>query len=445
MYVGRSCPAAKVPPLQEVQWRAPTSAELRAAVPPVNDHSLACVAVKMQRSVPVRMVFFGSSVTAGIRCRHAKDRSVNFPQQLVQLLEQHFPMANVSLDVYGYPGASPSFMRACHSTLMRTDAADLYVLEMTDNLSDGYGGVGYSIEGLMSAVRQRAPSAALLLLAPIPQRCVRSLKRMKPFQHVPLDDDSTRGLLRRDCYSNRSVAASFEDVGRAHNISTVSARHMLREQLWSKPAAAKRVISRLHYDAVHPSGEGHWHIAMALEYALRQQLPASWPEACSPPRAGALESANRFMPHASKSAASTMVCALGHELKRYVLRSFGWKYVVEYNSQGLAKPGYIAHAPGATLDLCHRPELTHETELSAHGSLRMSVAWSLGYLMSYEHMGQMRGECLRSVSSCTCGARVFNAHWRLPISQPHISRLKLLIRVGAALAPRPTSRGRAPR
>ena len=39
-----------------------------------------------------------------------------------------------------------------------------------------------------------------------------------------------------------------------------------------------------------------------------------------------------------------------------------------------------------------------------------------------------RAPGLRSEGSCTCGTRVFNGHWRLPISQPHISRLKLQIR-----------------
>ena len=70
------------------------------------------------------------------------------------------------------------------------------------------GGGAVSSQGLLAQAPKAA--AALVLLAPIPQRCVRSLKRMKPFHHVPLDDESTRGLLRGDCYSNRSVAASFE-------------------------------------------------------------------------------------------------------------------------------------------------------------------------------------------------------------------------------------------
>jgi hypothetical protein len=408
----------------------PPPASLEAAVPPIIDPVLGCVAAKLQQSIPVKMVFFGSSVTAGIRCKHGRERSVNFPQQLAQLLQHRFPTANFTYDVYGYPGASPSFMRACHGTLMRTDAADLYVLEMTDNLSDGYAGVSNSIESLMSAVRQRAPAAALVLLAPVPQRCVRSLKRMKPFQHVPLDNASTRGLLTHDCYSNSSVAASFEDAGAAHNISTVSARHLVRDQLWRNPSAAKRIIGELHYDAVHPSGSGHWQLAVALEFAITRQLPRSKVDAaatCVPPRPGALESSHRFMPRRLVPAGS-MVCALGEDLKQYVLRSSGWQYRVERNSQGLPRPGYVANVPGATLDLCHRPRLRPDQQLGSRGSQRVTVAWSLGYLMSYEHMGQMRGECLHSESSCSCGARVFNAHWRLPISQPHISRLKLAIR-----------------
>ena len=400
-YVGRSC--ATVPPLSEVTWHRPTSAALRATVPAVADPALACVAARLAGTQRLRLVFFGSSVTAGIKCIHKKERSVNFPQQLEQLLAHRFPQSNVTVDVYGYPGASPSFMRACHSTLMRTDAADLYVLEMTDNLSDGYGGVGQSIEGLMGAIRRRAPSAALVLLAPIPQRCVRSLKRMKPFQHVPLDDDSTRMLLRRDCYSNRSVAASFEDVGAAHNLTTVSARNLIREQLWRNPANAARIIGRLHYDAVHPSGAGHWQLAVALEFAIRQQLlttsttpwsPTAPPSIClhaetMPP----VERSNLFAPRTAEPSGS-MICAVGDELKPYVLRSAGWQYMVERNSQGLPKPGYVAQLPGATLDLCHRPDATGPLAPSSRGARQtVHVAWSLGYLMSYEHMGIARGEC----------------------------------------------------
>ena len=439
VYVGRSC-VNGIPPLSEVPWPSPSHTALRAAVPEVTDPSLACVASRIatgQRQV--RLVFFGSSVTAGIRCNHKKERSVNFPQQVEQLITHRHPQANVSIDVYGYPGASPSFMLACHTTLMTTDVADLYVIEMTDNLSDGYEGVGHAVEGIMSAVRQRAPSAAIMLLAPIPQRCVRSLKRMKPFHRVPIDEDSTRMLLARDCYSNRSVAASFEDVGTAHSLVTVSARQLIREELWRSPLQAGRVIKHLVHDAVHPSGAGHWHLATALDFALRQHEPpqsagvsSSAAASCSVlPSPGSLERANLFAPRTADSTGS-MVCALGTGLQRHVLNASGWSYTVEHNSQGLDKPGFIADQPGATLDLCHRPKMRAEMNTSRGGYAdsrrNVRVAWSLGYLMSYEHMGKMRGECLSSQSSCTCGEREFNGHWRLPISQPHISRLQLSIR-----------------
>ena len=387
------------------------------------------------------MVFFGSSVTAGIRCKHKRERSVNFPQQLAQFLETRYPSANLTMDVYGYPGASPNFMRACHISLMQTNAADLYVLEMTDNLSDGYVGVGLSIEGLMSAVRQRAPHAALVLLAPVPQKCVRAIKRMKPFQYIPLDDASTLQILRDDCYSNNTVAASFEDVGTAHNFTTISARNLVRAELFRSPSMATEIIGRLHYDAVHPRGFGHWQLAAALEHAIVRNAPSSMrveahreastllpPSVCIPPSPGELEQGNLFAPR--EVSTGSMVCALGEELHQYVLQTSGWKYTTEYNKEGLPKPGYIATQPGSTLDLCHRPELKFSrASSSGHSHRLVNVAWSLGYLMSYEHMGRMRGECLSKESSCSCGARIFDAHWRLPVSQPHISRLKLQIRV----------------
>ena len=427
-YVGRSCPT--VPPLRDVMFRRPARSVLEAAVPAIDDRSLACVSKRLQNAQPLRIVFFGSSVTAGIRCKHTKQRSVNFPQQLQQLLEARYPLANVTIDVYGYPGASPSFMHACASTLMRTDGADMYVLEMTDNLSDGYAGVGKSIEALMAAVHERAPSAALVLLAPIPQRCVRALKRMKPFQHVPKTDASTTQILVEDCYSNSSVAASFEDVGAAHGITTISARHLVKEALFGNLAGATSTIGRYHYDAVHPNGAGHWELALALEHAIvRRAGTARIPSAlqtsfCEPRLAGSLERANVFAPR--QRPAGSMVCALGEDLQHYIVRASGWKFTVERNAQGLPKPGYIAVEPGATLDLCYRPDRKRSNKGMSNN---VAVAWSLGYLMSYEHMGRARGECLGrgEGSSCTCGSRVFDAHWRLPVSQPHISRLKLLI------------------
>ena len=66
----------------------------------------------------------------------------------------------------------------------------------------------------------------------------------------------------------------------------------------------------------------------------------------------------------------------------------GFEYAVEYNKQGLPKPGYLATSAGATLDLCYEPELPPAPKLErlagASGVAKVRSAWSLGYLMSYE-------------------------------------------------------------
>lgn len=449
-YFGRSC--LTVPPQHVGAYPRPTIEALRMAVPDIADGTLACFSTKLHRGAPVRMVFFGSSVTAGIVCKK-RERSVNFPQQLAQFLEDRLgPTVNLTMDVYGYPGASPHFMRACHSSLMQTDAADLYVIEITDNLSDGYASVALSIEGLMGAVRQRAPNAALLLLAPFQQRCVRAIKRLKPFQHIPKNAASTMHVLDTHCYSNDSVAASLEDVGSAHNVTFVSARHLVARERLNNPSLAHKIIGQLHYDAVHPNGMGHWQLAAALEYAILRNLPPMAPASleaahgasarhhsmapasppkCIAPTRGTLELANRFA--SRKVSTEGMVCALGQELREHVLRASAWTYTVEHNKEGLPKPGYVAIEPGATLDLCHRPEIELPRHASTEGSLHqtINVTWSFGYLMSHEHMGQVRSECLSRESSCSCGQHIFDAHWKLPVSQPRLSRLRLQIKVSA--------------
>ena len=68
-------------------------------------------------------------------------------------------------------------------------------------------------------MRRRAPHVAVVLLTPIDQTCVRGLKRMKPFAAVPRDAAGTAQILER-CYSNATVSAAFEAVGRAPPAAT---------------------------------------------------------------------------------------------------------------------------------------------------------------------------------------------------------------------------------
>ena len=97
----------------------------------------------------------------------------------MQLLDRRFPGGNLTLSAFGYPGASPTFLRACSDTLLPTHDADLYIIEMMDNLSGDYTGFGREVELLMGALRERTPGAAIILLSPMLQVRVRVRVRVR--------------------------------------------------------------------------------------------------------------------------------------------------------------------------------------------------------------------------------------------------------------------------
>ena len=134
-YVGRYCDPPQLPPLAAAPADiALTPAELDAAAPTAADRRARFTRrlEAQDASRPLRIAMFGTSVTAGNRCRA---HGANFPQLLLQLLGRRAPAANLTLGVYSYPGASPTFMRSCFRTLLPAASADIYVVEMTDNLA----------------------------------------------------------------------------------------------------------------------------------------------------------------------------------------------------------------------------------------------------------------------------------------------------------------------
>ena len=140
-YVGRSC--AVMPPLAYGTSDMPDLAALADAAPYVDDPAMRCFASRLRRREPLRVAVFGTSVVAGNRCN--KQNGANFPQILMQLLDRRFPGGNLTLSTFGYPGASPTFLRACSDTLLPTQNADLYIIEMMDNLSGDYTGFGREV------------------------------------------------------------------------------------------------------------------------------------------------------------------------------------------------------------------------------------------------------------------------------------------------------------
>ena len=111
-------------------------------------------------------------------------------------------------------------------------------------LGSHVGTAGTELELLLASLRLRFPRAAVLLLTPVDQTCVRGLKRMKPFQKVPVGVEGTMAVLRR-CYGNDTAASAIESIGAAHGLAVVSQRHALRRRFFSAPADATRLISSL--------------------------------------------------------------------------------------------------------------------------------------------------------------------------------------------------------
>ena len=140
-YVGRSC--SVTPPLPYGANDHPDLASLSDGAPYVEDPALRCFASRLHRREPLHVAVFGTSVVAGNRCN--KQNGANFPQLLMQLLDRRFPGSNLTLSAFGYPGASPTFLRACSDTLLPTRDADIYIIEMMDNLSGDYTGFGREV------------------------------------------------------------------------------------------------------------------------------------------------------------------------------------------------------------------------------------------------------------------------------------------------------------
>lgn len=96
-YVGRYCSPSQQPPLPADAASELAPDELAAAaVLPSNASDLRCLTQRLVDGVPLGLVMFGTSVTAGNRCRA---HGSNFPTLVTQLLSRRFPLSNITLSV----------------------------------------------------------------------------------------------------------------------------------------------------------------------------------------------------------------------------------------------------------------------------------------------------------------------------------------------------------
>lgn len=388
---------------------------------------LQCFAAKLATGVPLTVAVFGSSITSG----HVHKKAESYPSQFARRLRQQFP--NVTVAVYGYPGASASFMRACHASMLPVDA-DLYIVELTDNFMSAkwaaYREAGQAIEQLLFALRRRrrptdVPLQAasvgdtpMILVAPFPQSCSKRL--------VVSTASTLNSTIGRKCLGNMTLPAVLEAIGAAHRIPVASARLALSSMIRKAPIDGSKMLPLLlrflNDDLVHTNRLGSWMLAQILLRTLASQTPSN--TACAVPAASVTPS---FPLDSAEETQGSAVCAMGDKMREHILTqvdgfpNHGWNYTVDISAQGQPKPGYVAVAPGASLHVCYRGE--YKGTKSLDRPLRPVFTggwWQFGYLRSWRSMGRVRGEC---VAGCSCPPRSWDAHQTKRVAQTAVSKL----------------------
>jgi len=367
--------------------------------------------MRIRSKKPLLFVVFGTSVTAG-EGPTAKSKERSYTHFLQSRLRTLFPAREVRIVRRAFPGTTSSLMRHCMDTFV-PERADAYLIEYVGYLRPN-AQTHEDLAALIDGLRARCPEPckkppAIMLLAPLDQgTCVRRIKRWRPFDKSAADDRENV----RTCVENEyDTTAIIERVGAEKLVPVLSERQALRTRLEANgSASAKAVVEHLKVDYVHPSPAGHRLLSELVERLLLAAVPNDSGEALRFAEAVA----EAHVPAAPSHPRRRPVCAFGVGLRPLVLGSPGWNYTTEYSKRRQPKPGFIAHRPGATLNVCFRQS---EDDVSS------AREWSFGYLTSYEKMGMVRVECVRR---CSCGSKVVDAHRREMLSEPLVASVRVV-------------------
>eukprot|EP00964_Phaeocystis_antarctica_P131372 scaffold95267_cov72-Phaeocystis_antarctica.AAC.1 len=395
--------------------------------------ALQCVAERLRTgSGPVSIEAFGTSVTQGPGWDEV-DRVANgqtgrpksggsYPAALHRAIARHWPLANHTIANRGKSGASIEYLSACVDRMLPQRGADLYLLETTDNLGfTTSADARLHFSDIIDAVLARRPGVAVILVSPFSVSCALRLLRRRQYKALASRDGVAR------CFANSSLPSVLAELAEERGLPIVSVRDGLRVELQADEDQDRHrvLLKYIQEDMVHPTLAGSTMLAEAVLRVLQGAArEAARPSPSAQQRLECAPSSSTERTSAETApGARRALCAFGEALHPLVRRARGWSYVVERSSQGQPKPGYVAIAPGATLEVCHRDA---------------ESMWQFGYLRSYTGMGTARGEC---VQGCTCRPREWNAHRpKAQVSQTAISKLQRI----RLLSARKNPRGRAP-
>jgi len=429
----------------------------------------------------VTIAVLGGSVSAGSSSRVRPDQSGLFHRKLQRWLQSRFNGRVEHINA-AMPAVPPGYMEQCLSlhvpptvdlVLLEASAnmcgraarkdrapASSSASEPADPCEAGRE----SVERMLRQVLLYPTAPAVVFVHAFPYWTMETPKSWyarypergrgrKPIPSAPLSREADLAFEFHRQWGHGANEDMLEQLAKYYDAPSISLRNVIWHAMKANASFGGLRLPQLYYDRIHPSNYGHSMLAHGLVHLMKRALlmleMAGAPEHAAheePPRGrlgtgGAAAANPTAYGLASRRGASLQALQLcrrldgissvpplpmlpnvaGAERRRLEchdadsLRALvepegcrGWAYVVERSPSGIPKPGWMANEPGAVCTFAY------PLDASSSATNRVGV----GFLKSYERMGQVRVEC---VHECHCDGIVVDAH-----THEHISPLDLI-------------------
>lgn len=398
------------------------------------------VAARLLAGDPIKAFTIGGSVTRGAGASEP-DRS--FPARFFAFLNATFPHGEHVLQNKGIGASTSGIFSVCAEALIPPDA-DLVVAEFTFNEPGDQPFASPQRRGFEQLLRKlaRLPGAPAVVV-------------LHHYAWWFCHGDGVKGGLYY-----RAAEAQFATLAQYYDMPSPSVRDaawpLMREDVapfkvsrvlkpgQTTPAGVELPVAQpgtegqyFFYDKVHPSDVGHQVMAELLAGVVLQAVDRvlASQEAGAAGTAGTSGSvaggAGLDEPRAAElpppmipgnADVPTTLCAMQEDFKPYARAMQGFSYRAERPDAATfvdQKWGYTGVSPGDWVEL--EVSTADGTGDGAGGGDDKATVF-LGYLRSYEGMGQARVQC---VSGCKCVATTVNARWKQKVSLTQMHQFKV--------------------
>ncbi|KAL4440672.1 hypothetical protein ABPG77_000381 [Micractinium sp. CCAP 211/92] len=396
------------------------------------------VASKLLAGHPIKAFTIGGSVTRGAGAS-SPDRS--FPERFFAFLNATFPHREHVLQNKGIGASTSGIFSVCAEAIVPPDA-DLVVAEFTFNEPGDQPFTSPQRRGFEQLLRKlaRLPGAPAVVV-------------LHHYAWWFCHGDGIKGGLYY-----RAAEAQFATLAQYYDMPSPSVRdaawplmqagippfkvsHVLKKGQ-TTPAGVELPVAEpgtegqyFFYDKVHPSDVGHQVMAELLAGVVLQAVDRVLAAQEAAGMAGEAGPAGGGEPRATKlpppmipgnADVPTTLCAMQEDFKPYARAMQGFAFRPERPDAATfveQKWGYTGDSPGHWVEL----ELSTVDGAAAGGGAGSGAGGDratvfLGYLSSYDGMGQARVEC---VSGCKCAATAFDARWKQKVSLTQMHQFKV--------------------